>query len=351
MKDRLPRRTLAVLLCVSLAMVAWFGGRWLQPAYSAELGDRSLRLSDSSVSAQTTYQVSLAVTTPGVFGSIALEFCSNDPIPGQPCTAPSGFDATTASLSSQTGASGFSIDSSSTANRLVLGRAPVAAGADALQFVFNGITNPSAPGSYFVRLQTFASNDATGQDTDYGGLVFSINNPIAITATVPPYLLFCTGLTIGNFNCANAAGDTIDFGNLSSIRALSGSSQLLVATNAANGYNVTAFGTTLTSGNNIISPLATGDVSRPSTSQFGLNLRANSTPAIGNDPAGPGVGQPTAGYGQPNRFRFASGDTIISSPDPDNVRLYTASYMVNVAATQPAGVYASTITYIALANF
>lgn len=352
MSNRLARRIAGLVLC-SIGFVAaiWGIAYWLQPAYSAELGDRSLRLGDSSASTETTYQVSFEIMTPGALGSIALEFCSNDPIPGQPCTAPTGFDAAAASLTSQTGASGFSIDSSSTANRIVLARAPLVAGADALQFVFDDITNPSAPGSYFVRLQTYASNNATGPDTDYGGLVFSINNPIAITATVPPYLLFCTGLTIGNFNCANAAGDTINFGNLSSIRALSGSSQLLVATNAANGYNVTAFGTTLTSGNNIITPLTAGDVSRPSTSQFGLNLRANSTPAIGNDPAGPGVGQPTAGYAQANRFRFESGETIISSPDPDNVRLYTVSYMVNVSATQPAGVYASTITYIALANF
>lgn len=351
MNRQIVHRLVGGLLCILLVVAVWAGTHWLQPVYGAELGDRSLRLGDSSASAESTYQVSFEVVTPGALGSIVLEFCSNDPIPGQPCTAPPGFDAASATLASQAGASGFTIGGSSTSHRIVLTRAPVVTGTDTLQFVFEDITNPSTPGSYFVRLQTYASSDATGPDTDYGGLVFSITNPIAITATVPPYLLFCTGLTIGNFNCANAEGDTIDFGNLSSVRALSGSSQLLVATNAANGYNVTAFGTTLTSGNNIINPLTNGDVSRPATSQFGLNLRANGTPAIGNDPAGPGVGQPTVGYAQANRFRFASGETIISSPDPDNVRLYTVSYMVNVSATQPAGVYASTITYIALANF
>jgi hypothetical protein len=92
-------------------------------------------------------------------------------------------------------------------------------------------------------------------------------------------------------------------------------------------------------------------VSRPGLPQFGFNLRANSSPAGGSDPIGPGVGTPQAGYNQPNIYRFVNGDVIASTTAPDDIRQYTASYLVNVSAAQPAGIYVSTVTYVCLANF
>ena len=126
---------------------------------------------------------------------------------------------------------------------------------------------------------------------------------------------------------------------------------MLVATNAAQGYTIYMGGTTLISGNNIISELVGNDVSRPGVGQFGINLRANSSPSVGSEPAGPGNGVPTTNYGQTNRFRFVSGESLATYPAPDDIRQYTVSYIVNVPATQPSGVYVSTLTYVCLANF
>jgi hypothetical protein len=348
-KSQKPRfLALAVLILIGVAGL----GRYLfVPAYGAQLGNRTLQLSDDQVSAKADYLLSFKLSTAGMLGSVSVQFCSNDPFPEDSCTVPAGLDVSSAVLSSQSGPGGFAISPATTANELVLSRSPSTAIIGSASFHFTGVTNPSAAGSYYARVQTFATGDATGPASDYGGIAFAIANSLAISAEVPPYLTFCTGITIAGLDCTNASGDYIDLGELSSQRASSGSSQMLVATNAVDGYDVSVQGTTLTSGNNIINALASNDVSRPGVSQFGFNLRANSTPAVGNNPTGPGVAGPQSNYNQPNSYRFVSGDTIIANAVPDDRREYTASYVVNVSATQAPGVYVSTLTYICLASF
>jgi len=318
----------------------------------AQLGNRKLQISNSLAAGNSTYALSFDLSSAGNLGSIEVEFCANDAISEDPCTPPNGLDLSGVILSNQTGQTGFSIDSTSTTNRLILNRpVAVAAPVGPVSYTFSNAVNPGAPGSYFVRLQTFATTDASGSASDYGGIAYAINTNLSISAEVPPYIIFCTGVSIPGLSCANADGDYINFGELSSTRPSRGSSQMLTATNARNGYSITLAGTTLTSGNNVINRLAINDVSRPGTPQFGLNLRANASPSGGLDPSGPGVAAPTAAYDTPNFFRFTSSEVIATAIAPDDLRLYTASYLVNVPAGQAPGVYASTVTYICLANF
>ncbi len=345
-----PKLVVIAILLLSIVVAA--GGHFLtRPAYGAPLGQRALQLSDNEASATSDYLLTMTLVTPTTLGSIDIQFCANDPVPGNPCTTPSGFNASGAVLASQNGQTGFSIGAGSTAHEIVLTRTPGAALPGSSEYHFTGVINPDSPGSYFVRLQTYASADATGPSTDYGGIAFAILNNLSISATVPPFLIFCTGVTISGLNCANAQGDFIDLGNLSTSSARSGSSQMLVGTNAGNGYNITVSGTTMTSGNNVIAAIASNNVSRPGTAQFGFNLRTNSAPAVGRDPTGPGTGVPVANYNQPNFYRFNTGDTLVSNPGPDDLREFTASYIVNVPNVQAPGVYVSTLTYIALATF
>ncbi len=338
-------------VCLIIVSVLVLSHLIFSDASGAQLYHRSLQLGNNEISTATDYQLSFSTSTTGFIGSIVLEFCSNDPIPGNPCLAPTGFDARSAGLIDQTGPTGFSIAGASTANRLILTRASAVSPPSAARYHFNNVINPSVPGSYYVRLQTFASSDGSGPAGNYGGIAFAITNSLAVSALVPPYLIFCTALTINGLNCSDMTGDYIDLGELSSHHASSGSSQLLTATNAVDGYSVTVSGTTLTSGNNVINALSGGDVSRPGVGQFGLNLRANSTPPNGADPVGPGVAQPTANYAAPNIYRFGPGETLISHNAPDDVRKYTASYIVNVPSSQAPGVYVTTLTYICLATF
>lgn len=348
---RLPRNRAIPLAFMAVLITVLGVLQALSPAYGVQILNRSLQLTDATASAKSTYRVGFLYTTPGTVGSVRIQLCSNDPVPDEPCTAPAGLDMSAAVITTQIGPNGFSKGPGSSANQIILSRPPSAVGVEPGTYILSNVTNPSAPGTYFVRLQTYATSDATGPASDYGGIAFSINNGFSVSATVPPYLLFCTGITITGFNCTNAKGDFLNLGELSNAQANSGTSQFLVGTNAAQGYNVSAQGPTLTSGSNEITALLTNDVSRPGVGQFGFNLRANASPSVGSDPAGPGQSQPTAAYNTPNSYRYANQDVLVSRLSPDDVRLFTASYLVNVPKTQAAGIYVTTLTYICLANF
>jgi hypothetical protein len=174
---------------------------------------------------------------------------------------------------------------------------------------------------------------------------------LTISTKIPPFLLLCTGLSINSFDCNTATGDYIDLGELSTTQTRFGSSQMVLATNAGGGYNLFLDGSTMTSGNNTISALTNNDVSRPGTSQFGINLRKNTDPSTGQDVQGPGAGVVTTNYNTPNRYRFVSGEQIATSPTSSDYRKFTVSYIVNVPHGQSPGIYVTSVNYDCLANF
>lgn len=319
-------------------------------AGAAQLQNRAIKPNISYANATVRYQFTFDIQTAGPLGSITFDFCDNSPLEVDPCNAPAGFDASGANLVAQTGQTGFSI-LSATPNQIVLTRVPAAAGVGTATYTFTNVDNPSAEGTYFARITTYATDDATGSATDFGGLAFAINLRINISTTVPPYLLFCVGVTISGFDCGSTSGAYVNFGELSSTNAKTATTQMLTATNAGSGYSIILNGTTMLSGTNSIPALAVNDVSRPGTSQFGINLRNNSDPNIGANTVGSGSGSPTANYNIVNRYRFVSGEQIVSNGTSDEYRKYTVSYIVNIAKGQAPGVYVSTITYICTASF
>lgn len=329
---------------------------WVLPAkqaQAADFTDRRLDLGSSVASDTTTHTLSFIWTTPASVGSMRVEYCANTPLFVLTCNAPAGMNLTSPNvvLSSESGETGFSI-LSRTANTITLTR-PAAVVTETVtpsSYLFTNVRNPNATGSYYVRFSSYASLDGTGPRIDQGGLSFTMNDPLNIGAFVPPFLLFCLGRTIPTNSCASASGSEIDFGDFSTTNTSRGTTQMLAATNG-DGYNVSIAGTTMTSGNNIIPRLTTPTASIPGTSQFGLNLRDNSTPNVGANVTGVGSGTPTADYNTVNRYMFENGDIIASASVSTNINKYTHSYIVNISEDQNPGVYATTLTYIAFANF
>lgn len=341
---------LAVLV-VSLSLIGLWPFTRGQVA-AAYLGTRYLELSDSTAGTSgVTYNVSFHITTAGTLGSIEVEFCSNSTFPSDPCTAPTGLDASGVVFSQESGVGGFSVSPTSTQNDIILTRPPSPTSSVTATLRFDNITNPTDTGSYYVRVLTYPTNDATGSPTDTGGMAFAINSAVNVSVEVPPYLLFCTGDTITGTDCSNVSGDFIDLGGLSAVRTSSGRSQMAVATNGKNGYSISVTGTTLTSGNNVIPALSTDTTPQTGVSQFGINLRANTNPNIGANPTGGGTGMPTINYNQPNLYKYSDGDIVATSTSVEEYRQYTVSYIVDISKSQPAGIYASTFTYVAFANF
>lgn len=340
-----------VVVLLSALVITCAGTSLLQKVFAAELESRTLELSDSTPGKTgVTYSASFQIATVATLGSVEFEFCSNSTFPTDVCVAPTGLDASHAVFEQESGISGFAI-SSENANEIVISRPPAPMTAVPANVIFSNITNPSSGGSYYLRVLTFPTNDASGPYTDNGGMAFSINVPIDIHVQVPPYLYFCTGNTISGTDCTTASGDFVELGQFLPTRTSSGQSQMVVATNAQTGYSITATGNTLTSGNNTIPPLSVDSPSQIGISQFGINLRANTNPTIGEDPSGPGSGAPTINYNQPNLYRYVNGDVIATNTTVEDGRKYTVSYVTDISNSQPAGIYAGTFTYVAMGNF
>ena len=339
-------------ICLLILLALIFVSSNLFKVKAAQLTTRSLTLSSSTINAtNVSYDFQFTLATVGTVGSIVFELCSNDPFPETACTAPVGLDMTGATLASQSGEVGFSIDASSTANKIVLTRAPAAAAIIPVRYTFNGVTNPSLVGTFYGRLVTYVTNDASGPSTDKAGIAWATTNDFSLNTEVPQFLQFCVGVTISAFDCTTATGSNIDFGNFSSSSTSAATSQFVGASNAGFGYNVGVYGLTLTSGINVIPNLPVQTFAAPGNSQFGLNIRANSLPVGGTDPVGPGIANVTPNYNTPDLFRFNDGDQVVVSTGSSDFRKFTVSYVTNISAAQAVGKYSTTLTYICLANF
>jgi hypothetical protein len=345
-----PRRRTALyaVLCACLL----FGS--LRPTLvdAAELQNRSLTLSTVIPGATATDQFTFDYASTSPVGSLLFEYC-DDPLEADPCNAPPGLNVSNATLQDQTGETGFSVLSTTT-NSIALTRSPSeATGGEMSDYTFSGAVNPTgAPTEFYARIYTYSSTGAQGPITDFGAVAVDTIEPgVSINTTVPPILDFCVGQTITGDDCSTTSGSVVDLGNLTPNSASSGTSQMVVGTNAQFGIVITANGTTMTSGNNDIPSLPTPTVSAPGNSQFGFNLRANTNPQVGQDPDGPGVANPTANYDIPNKFVFNPGDVVATSPAVTDLRKFTVSYIANVSPGQSAGVYTATVTYICTASF
>jgi hypothetical protein len=151
-------------------------------------------------------------------------------------------------------------------------------------------------------------------------------------------------------DCSTAGGEFLGFGELSSSQTKYMTSQYSGATNDPGGYSTSLTGITMTSGSNFIPALNLPTNSQVGVSQFGMNLRANSIPGVGNDPSGVGTSAIAPDYASPNQFTFK--DQVLSSSNTStDFNLFTVSYIVNITGSQPAGIYNTTLTYIATAAF
>lgn len=322
------------------------------PAHAAQVLERRLTLSNNVPSQLSVYEFSFIIPTAGMLGSLQFEFCDNTALFEIACNAPAGFDISSAALAGQSGETGFSIDASTTANRLVLTRPPAAtAGNVTVTYTLQNVQNANSVSSQYARYSTYASTDASGPDTDRGSVAYALNPQFTLSTEVPPFLIMCVGLVIASVDCADVQGDYLNMGDFSTSQPSTGQTQLVIATNASNGYTVAMSGLTMTAGTQAIPALPDATASSPGSNQFGVNLRDNSNPNSGAEPSGPGSGTVVARYGQANRFAYRSGDIIASHNGVSDFRKYTVTYLVNINSSQAPGIYSSTFTYTGLGNF
>lgn len=345
----------------------------LRTASAAQITVRSLTLQagatdgGSQPSGVVNHLFTFTIPTTASIGSIEFKYCV---LAAGTCTTPSGLSTTSATMGTQTGATGFTLVNATNGAPYITRTAASITGPQIVSYQLLTVTNPSATNtSFYVRMTTFTSTNATTGATDTGTVAASTATQIALTGTMPESLIFCTGGTIsttaGIPDCATATSGAISFNQLfSPSAAATATSQIAASTNSLSGYVITVNGATLTSGSTTIPALASATVPAVGNSQFGMNLVANttavSTPAVGTavTPAANGTtlkGEPLAGYNTADTFKFVSGNSIADSATggagPTNSQIYTASYIVNVAGGQLAGTYTTTLTYICTSTF
>jgi hypothetical protein len=290
--------------------------------------------------------------SPQAVGSVDLLFC-NDPIPYNPCVTPTGLNVSNAQLSQEVGENGFSILSKS-ANHIVLSRLPsMITSAGQSSYTFDDIVNPTDTSQAFsIRIRSHGSTNATGSQIDFGSVRGEVTDAVTIETQVPPMLIFCLAQEVED-NCTSTNENYYtDMGQLSSKSTLTAQSQMAVGTNASGGFAITANGIPMSAGTSVIDSPTTPTQSVQGTNQFGINLVANNSPTVGDDPEGAWANAVTApDYSIPNHYKYVSGDVVAYSPNVSLMKKFTVSYIVNSNENLRAGVYTTTITYIASGRF
>ncbi len=346
--------------------------------YAAQIEPRSLTLQagaggdgGSMPGGTVNHLLAFSLPTAGTLGSILFEYCTTA---AGTCDVPTGLDTTGTSLGSQSGATGFTLDNTVNGAPMLTRTAAAISASTAVSYQLANVVNPDPnPGAknetFFVRISTFASNDGTGAYTDLGNVTASVNEQILLSGVMPESLIFCTGETIGLNgsvpDCSTVTTGIVEFNQLfSPTDTATAMSQMAASTNAGSGYSITVNGTTLTSGSNTITPMASATTIARGTSQFGLNLVEN-TIATSTVPVGIAISDasngtnlraaPAADYATPDTFKYANGDVVARSDDggagATDAQIMTVSYIVNVPGSQAAGTYSTTLTYICTATY
>jgi len=309
-------------------------------------------------------------------GSIEFKYCT---LAAGVCNMPAGLVTTSTTYGTESGATGFTLSNGANGAPYITRTAASITANTVVSYQLLGVTNPNASDcpanvtapscTFFVRISTFASVNATGSPIDTGTVNASVNEQIVLTGTMPESLVFCTGATVtttgGVPDCATATAGAISFNQLfSPTDTAKATSQMAASTNAGAGYSVTINGPTLTSGSNTVTQMSSATTGVRGTSQFGLNLKLNTTlttpVAVGAEvaPAANGTnykGQATTGYNTVDNFKFTTGNVVADSANGGaggtDAQIFTVSYIVNVPGSQPAGTYTTTLTFICTPTF
>jgi hypothetical protein len=381
-----------VLFRLGLVLVAtlYFSSLISNNASAAQITSRTLTLQDgatdggSKPSGVVKHQFTFTVPNAGSVnvGSIKFLYCTTPDGPSNPsCTTPVGLSTTSTTLTNQVGATGFTLVNTTNGAPYITRTAASITAGTALTYQFSIVTNPdgtscggSAPqnnnSTYYVRIYTYASTNATGSPIDSGTVAASTAQQITLSGYMPESLIFCTGGTVsttsGVPDCSTATSGSISFNQqFSPSDTASTSSQMAASTNANSGYSITYSGATLTSGSNTVTAMGAPGTPVRGTSQFGLNLVANttavSTPAVGANvaPSPNGTnykGQPFSPYDTQNVFRFTTSGAAVAKSDnggagPTDAQIYTVSYIVNANGAQAVGTYTTTLTYVCTATY
>jgi len=142
------------------------------------------------------------------------------------------------------------------------------------------------------------------------------------------------------------SGGLVDLGTLSPTSTKSGSVTFSIRNYLSDGYVVRIDGKPPAnpSGGHVLDGMPVQQAPTTGVEEFGINLRQNTSPAIGADPqqipdSTFSFGTYTTGYGIADEFRFIEGDIIAESTRSTGKTLYTITMIADISTGTPGGDY------------
>ena len=379
--DRQQFKRIVVTAMLSIAAIV----PSLAPALVSadQVTTRSIALSSSSKDAtNVTYQVNFtAIQTAAAF---VVDFCNDSPIIGQTCTAPSGFNASSAASTS----SGVTSVTGSTSKFIV---EKAIAADDDVSVEVTGITNPDTSADpLYARIVTFSTTGGAGTYAsttpgtyqDQGSVAISITDSVGVSAAVLETMTFCVSGASGGTNpitsgCTGTlVAPTLTLGEtVGTVKALTSSAvstgdiYTQISTNAAGGAVVSLKSGVPCGGMkrvgaavcDIAPALQTGVATNEA--KFGVIANADSATdttlgANGTFQVVPGSGYNGSTYalnyvsGDATGVTSVYGDPILNTdgtqPSNRNMKL---TFGASITNNTPAGLYSADLSLVATGTF
>ncbi|MEO6513242.1 MAG: hypothetical protein ABIR37_01025 [Candidatus Saccharimonadales bacterium] len=365
------RQTLRKITFFSISLLMLWGAA--SPAFAVTNAySRSVTLGSSQPSATgVSYHVALTADSGYSLRTIVIDFCSNSPLAGQTCTAPTGFSVgapTAANLlvnGSTPGGTWTPSSQNSGRTFVYTGSATTAVSAgNTISFDITSVTNPSTTGSFYGRIfmYTTASPTYSATSTDIfaetGSVALSTASGIGFIFQVPESLQFCVYKTA----CGDAPNVALGHGPqtiLDPSQVDTDTAKFSVSTNAVNGITVIGSSTPLAIPSHIfagISPNYTPLSLPAGTEAWGLRV----DPAFGSlaadfnlwDPGSAGL-LSYANCLYTNEFSYTGGCPITrqDTAGPVNNEELTITFGATTSPTTPSGEYTAKMILVAVGSF
>jgi hypothetical protein len=139
-------------------------------------------------------------------------------------------------------------------------------------------------------------------------------------------------------------GGSHDLGTLNVNTTATASGVIKVRNYLSSGYVVQITGPPLAMGSHSLTNLTTPTTSHAGAEQFGMNMVANTAPAVGANPTQQvdstmSFGYAATDYDTANLFKYVDGDIVAKSDSSSGETDYTLSMIVNISNITPGGRY------------
>lgn len=191
----------------------------------------------------------------------------------------------------------------------------------------------------------FKSQDTFGGPAVGPSSSANFGNQSGATSTNDPTLSFSIDTT------------AVNLGALSTSITKTGTASFSVLNYTSHGYVVQVIGSTPNNGAHSLTGLSSASSSSIGTEQFGINLKANTSPTTFGSEASQvpdntfSFGGAATGYNTANLFKYTSGDVIAAATKSSGKTVYTISYIANMSNNTPGGSYSSAQTLICTGTY